>query len=211
MMSKTAIPLWDNWNRSGGPRYPHEKVIQFLFRRFPDTASRAGCRVLDLGCGGGVNTLFLAREGFEAHASDISPVGVENTRCRLAQAGCSATLSVGSVDTIAYPDNYFEALVSIGVLECAGFSLLRLAFSEVVRVLSPGAPAILLFASDLDFRLSGDNPLGLHGFTDAEVLDAAGGVSEQLADFWMDRYITTYESQRLQQNEHLVTLVKSRA
>lgn len=199
---------WDDWNRSGGPRYPKEKVIQFMLRRFPDRAARAGVHVLDLGCGSGVHTLFLAREGFEVHGSDISSVGVANTRALLDDAGCTATLSVGSVDAIACPDNQFDALICVGVLECAGPDLLAPAMAEIVRVLKPGAPALLVFASDLDFRLKDGNVLGLHGFSDAEVRHAAHGVAGQLSTFWMDRYITTYENQRIQQNEHLVTLIK---
>lgn len=199
---------WDDWNRTGGPRYPKEKVIQFMLRRFPDRAARAGQRVLDLGCGSGVHTLFLAREGFDAYGSDISPVGVANTRARLGDAGCTAALRVGSVDAIAWPDNHFDTLICIGVLECAGPNLLAPALRDIVRVLKPGAPALLVFASDLDFRLSDGNVLGLHGFSDAEVREAARGVEGQLSTFWMDRYITTYENQRIQQDEHLVTLIK---
>lgn len=207
-MDTNATSQWDQWNETGGPRYPHEKVVQFLFRRFPDRARRNGLRVLDLGCGSGVHTVFLAREGFEAHGSDISPVGVRNTDARLTEAGCNATVSVGSVEAIAYPDNHFDALFSIGVLECAGLALFVGALAEVVRVLKPGAPALLCFASDLDFRLRDGNALGLHGFTDAEILQAAVNVRGLVSVFWMDRYITTYENKRIEQNDHLVTLIK---
>jgi hypothetical protein len=33
----------------------------------------------------------------------------------------------------------------------------------------------------------------------------------QLQDVWMDRYITTYAAGQMQQNEHLVTLVRRTA
>ncbi len=204
------LSRWDDWNHGGGPRYPKEKVVQFLFRRFPDRAARAGLRVLDLGCGSGVHMVFLAREGFDAHGTDISPVGVENTRARLDAAGCAGEVTVGSVERIDHPDNHFDALICIGVLECAGPSLLAPALAEMVRVLKPGAPALALFASDVDFRLADGNVLGLHGFTDSEV-DAALEPVRNAAQIWMDRHITTYEGQRIQQNEHLLTLIKSMA
>lgn len=201
---------WDSWNRGGGPRYPKEKVVQFLLRRFPDRAARAGLRVLDLGCGSGVHMVFLAREGFDAHGTDISPLGVENTRTRLAQAGCTGDVAVGSVEAIACPDNHFDALICIGVLECAGPALLAPALREMVRVLKPGAPALALFAADADFRLHDGNVLGLHGFTDTEV-EAALDPLHAAAQIWMDRQITTYENRRIEQNEHLVTLIKRSA
>ncbi|KPQ06134.1 MAG: Methyltransferase domain [Rhodobacteraceae bacterium HLUCCA12] len=200
---------WDNWNRGGGPRYPKEKVVQFLFRRFPDRAARAGRRVLDLGCGSGVHMVFLAQEGFDAHGTDISPVGVANTHARLAEAGLSGAVAVGSVAPIDYPDGHFDALICIGVLECAGPDLLAPALAEVVRVLKPGAPALALFAAHTDFRLRDGNVLGLHGFTDAEVSDAIAPLRDR-AEVWMDRHITTYENRRIEQNEHLLTLIKGK-
>lgn len=29
------IDIWNEWNSSSGPKYPHEKVIQFCFRNYP--------------------------------------------------------------------------------------------------------------------------------------------------------------------------------
>jgi len=204
------VSRWDDWNHGGGPRYPKEKVVQFLLRRFPDRAARDGRRVLDLGCGSGVHMVFLAQEGFSAHGTDISPVGVANTRARLEAAGCAGEVATGGVDAIDYPDNHFDALICIGVLECAGPALLAPALREILRVLRPGAPALALFASDADFRLGDGNRLGLHGFTDAEV-DAALEPLRETAQIWMDRHVTTYENRRIQQNEHLLTLIKGKA
>ena len=201
---------WDDWNRGGGPRFPKEKVVQFMLRRFPEPAARAGLKVLDLGCGSGIHSVFLAREGFSVHATDISPVGVENTRTRLAEAGCKGPVTLGCVEQIVYPDNHFHALICIGVMECAGAGRLAPGLCEILRVLKPGAAAMVLFASEVDFRLGNGNPLELHGFTDAEV-EAALEPLRATAQIWTDRYITTYQNQRIQQNEHLLTLIKGKA
>lgn len=200
---------WNTWNQSGGPRYPHEKVVQFMFRRFPDRNARNCVQVLDLGCGSGVHTVFLALEGFAVSGCDISTVGVSNTQKRLAENGLEAPVSVGSVEKIAWPDSQFDALICIHVLECAGPALLAPAFKEMARVLKPGGRAMALFASDADFRLLEGNPLGLYGFDDAEVAAAVAPLRSD-CEIWMDRYITTYENRRIQQNDHLVTLIKNR-
>lgn len=201
---------WDDWNRGGGPRYPKDKVVQFVLRRFPDRAAREGLKALDLGCGSGVHMVFLAQEGFSVCGTDISPVGVENTRARLARAGFEGMVTVGCVEQIAYPDNNFDLLICIGVLECAGAARLAPALREMLRVLKPGAPAMVLFVSDIDFRLGNGNPLGLHGFTDTEV-EAALEPLHATAQIWVDRHITTYENRRIQKNEHLLTLIKRSA
>ena len=26
--------IWDKWNKDGGPRYPQEKVVQFVLRNY---------------------------------------------------------------------------------------------------------------------------------------------------------------------------------
>ena len=62
--------IWEKWNLSGGPKYPHEKVIQFCFRRYPRREDRE-LKALDLGCGGGVHSLFLAAEGFSVTGVDV--------------------------------------------------------------------------------------------------------------------------------------------
>jgi hypothetical protein len=48
---------WDDWNATGGPKYPKQKTVQFSFRRFPARDQRMGKRALDLGCGSGVQAI----------------------------------------------------------------------------------------------------------------------------------------------------------
>ena len=200
--------LWNKWNSGGGPKYPHEKAIQFVFRTFP-RSGRSQLRMLDLGCGSGVHTQFLVAEGFDAAARDISTVGVSNTLSRLASAGLTCDVAVGGVDAIDFADDTFDGVISIGVLDCAGLRVFPLAVREIVRVLKPGGTAMLVFASDADFRVQAANEYGLHGFTDAEVAEARSLVAGELEFFWMDRYITTYQNKQLQQNDHLLTLRKA--
>lgn len=199
---------WDAWNRSAAPEYPHEKAVQFILRRFPP-GQRSGRWVLDLGCGTGRHCLFLAREGFSVIGRDISPIAIDATRNRLAAAGFEADLAVAAVDAPQVTPQACDAVICIGVLDAAGPGSAGPAFAAALDALRPGGAALFVFASDADFRLRGDNPLQLHGWTEAEVLEAAAGIGDRLAKFWMDRYITTYENRAAEQNDHLVTLVRA--
>lgn len=204
-MNASLSAIWDGWNAGGGPRYPQEKVVQFTFRNFPAN-QRRGLKALDLGCGSGVHTRFLAREGFEVSALDISDTGVRNTQALLSSAGLAGELAVASIDAIPHPDSRFDVAVCISVLECVGPAIAARALGELVRVLAPGGKALLMFASAEDFRIQGANTYGLHGFTEAEVdymLPRNG-----LALRWIDRYITTHKNQAEQQNDFLITLQK---
>ncbi|MFN9624016.1 MAG: class I SAM-dependent methyltransferase [Cyanobacteriota bacterium] len=203
------ISLWDKWNASGGPQYPHNKVVQFFFRLYPNPSERSKLRALDLGCGGGVHTEFLASEGVSVFGSDLSSAAIEVTSKKLLNAGLSASgLSRGSVEAIDAPNGFFDVVICVGVLECVDCSLIGACLSEVVRVLRSNGSALLIFASDQDFRVLGDNPYQLHGYSDEEVLQATTALSSNLKYAWLDRYITTYRGQEIQQNEHLLTLVK---
>lgn len=47
------------------------------------------CRVLELGCGTGSNAIWLAQQGFDVTAVDISPLALEQARQKAASAGVS--------------------------------------------------------------------------------------------------------------------------
>lgn len=197
--------IWNEWNTKGGPNYPHEKVIQFTFRNFPKN-DRNNIKVLDLGCGSRVHTLFLACEGFVVHGIDVSSIGITNSLNKIRELGLNAQVSVGSVDNICYADNTFDYVLSIGVFECISQQMAYDAINEIIRVLKPNGLALLIFASEEDYRIRGSNPYNLHGYSEHEVkklLPLKG-----LSITYIDRYITTYENQKYQQNDFLITLKK---
>jgi ubiquinone/menaquinone biosynthesis C-methylase UbiE len=209
-MQKNPCSVWDEWNRSGGPKYPHTKVVQFLFRMFPNPSLRANLDVLDLGCGSGVHMVFLESESFKAHGRDISPFAIDNTSRRMQQAGLKpSSLMVSSVENIAADSDSMDAVICVGVLDAAGSNCLASAFAEIARVLKQGGVACCLFASNLDMRVHGENPFKIYGFSDSEVLAAIDPIRSKLDAIWIDRYISTYENQKNEQNEHLITLFKS--
>lgn len=196
---------WDLWNQSGGPKYPNEKIIQFIFRAIPKS-DRPVTRVLDLGCGSGVHTEFLAAEEFETYACDISSVGINNTFDRLKKKDLAATVWTGELANIPIQDHYFDIIISCNVFESAGFEDLQNSISEIIRVLKKGGKGFFLFASDQDFRIQGENLLQLHGFSDFEVEQIFKSQSLEL--LYIDRYITTFQNQTVQSNDFLVTIQK---
>jgi cyclopropane fatty-acyl-phospholipid synthase-like methyltransferase len=195
---------WNAWNVQGGPKYPHEKVIQFCFRNYRPEA-RAGVRALDLGCGSGVNTVFLAIEGFEVTGVDPSAPGIANTQKKLEALGLQGTLHVEGAEVLDFPPSSFDLVVCIGVLDAAGPKIARAAIERLASVMSDGARGLFLFASDRDFRIGADHPFNftLHGYTRPEVEQLFDEAFEKV---WIDRYITTYEGGRCEQNDWLVTV-----
>jgi SAM-dependent methyltransferase len=55
------------------------------------------CRTIELGCGTGINAVWLAQQGFEVTAVDISPRAIEKARGRAAAAGAKIRFAVADV------------------------------------------------------------------------------------------------------------------
>jgi SAM-dependent methyltransferase len=59
-----------------------------------ETVSRHGiqpCKVLDIGCGTGDNAIWLARQGFDVVACDVSPTAIERAKLKAASSGFNGT------------------------------------------------------------------------------------------------------------------------
>src|SRR4051812_1360367 len=66
------------------------------------------CRVLELGCGTGTNSVWLARQGFEATGIDVAPIAVKRAEERAQAAQVKVRFVVADVLNMPYPDERFE-------------------------------------------------------------------------------------------------------
>jgi ubiquinone/menaquinone biosynthesis C-methylase UbiE len=199
--------LWESWNESGGPRYPGEKIVQFTFRNFAPEM-RGATRVLDLGCGSGVNSWFLAREGFEVVGTDLSMRGLLNTRERLRRDGLVAVLVQADAARQPFPDATFDYLVCSRMLELLPdpADQERLV-GECSRLLRPGARGMVLFASRLDYGyLHPEMSPGPFYPPEEEWVERT--FRPRFSHVNVDIYQTTYENRRFTEHNFLVTFVK---
>ena len=197
---------WDSWHAENGPKYPHEKVVQYCFRNY-GPRDRSGVRALDLGCGNGVHTIFLAREGFPVTGLDASKAGISVARRCLQDSGLIATLKIGRIESLDFPADSFDLVICVGVLDAAGPTSARASITQLSDVLTLGGRGLFLFASDRDFRVGVEHQFGLrlYGYSRAEVHDL---FSTGFSEVCIDRYITTYGGGKTEQNDWLVTVRK---
>lgn len=140
-----SYPPADYWERP--------EVVERFAHREPDHRLRALAReyarpaatpVLDVGCAGGRNTVFLAEEGFDVQAVDASAAMVEATRVRLASllgaAEARHRVRLARMDDLgSFADGSFDLVVSLGVLHQArSWAEWRAAAAETARVLTSG-------------------------------------------------------------------------
>jgi len=104
-------------------------------------------KILDLGCGAGRHLVFLAKKGFEVYGTDISEVGLDQTRRRLREERLEAELKRSDMTVIPYPDSFFDAVISIWVIYHNTLEAMRKTISEIHRVLNEGGLVFLTFQS----------------------------------------------------------------
>lgn len=169
-------------------RDPDHRLAE-LVREYPLPAAT---RVLDLGCAGGRNAVFLAEAGFDVQAVDASAAMVERTRQRLeplvGEEEASERVREGRMDDLSgYPDASFDLVVALGIYHNARTrSEWERAVEETVRVLKSGGKVLVNhFTPRVDLTGEGVRPVPgaqdvFEGFPggrvvllEAEPLDAA--------------------------------------
>jgi SAM-dependent methyltransferase len=165
----SEVAFFDGWNTTGGPKYPRDNVVRFCLRRFPDRRARANMRALDLGCGGGVHALFMAQEGFDVSACDLSPTAIAVTTKRLIDQGLTAQTCVAALDSLPYETESFDLILCVGVLECTPPGYAEVVMPSVARLLKPKGVSYFVFASDKDYRIDDPhNPFVRRGYSEVE-------------------------------------------
>jgi ubiquinone/menaquinone biosynthesis C-methylase UbiE len=70
-------------------------------------------KVLDLCCGTGRHTLFLAKNGFDVSGVDSSKSGIAITGSRAKEIGVDVTLKIADMTCTDFLDNTFDAVICV--------------------------------------------------------------------------------------------------
>jgi 2-polyprenyl-6-hydroxyphenyl methylase/3-demethylubiquinone-9 3-methyltransferase len=91
-------------------------------------------RILDIGCGGGLLTNVLAKEGYRVSGIDLSKTSLDQARQR--DATKSVEYTWGNARSLPYPDENFDVVCAMDFLEHVEepAGIVR----EISRVLKPG-------------------------------------------------------------------------
>lgn len=100
-----------------------------------------GARVLDIGCGDGGLTRFLAREGATATGVDISTTRLAEARAKEAVPG--ADYREGRGEALPFPDASVDGVVYHNALHHVPVEAQAAALVEAARVLKPGGRVLV--------------------------------------------------------------------
>ena len=143
---KSFDKTWEQIHKkSTWGKYPSEDVIRFMARNYY-SKNRSEIKVLDIGCGGGANTWYLATERFNTYAFDGSSSAVEKTKDLIKVMGVSANVIVCDAANLPYEDNFFDVVIDSAVIYANTMQGINSIISECCRVLKKGGS---LFCSGL--------------------------------------------------------------
>jgi SAM-dependent methyltransferase len=139
-------------------RAPDHRLVELV----AEYEEPGAVRVLDLGCAGGRNAIFLAERGFDVAALDAARAMVERTREGLApilgEAEAERRARLGRMDDLSrWDDGWFQLVVALGVHHNAGSRAeWERAADETARVLAPGGRLLLnQFTPEVDLTGEG--------------------------------------------------------
>jgi ubiquinone/menaquinone biosynthesis C-methylase UbiE len=107
--------------------------------------------ILDLGCGTGRHSLFLAQQGFDVEATDLSPTGIKIARDKAESLGLhNIRFRQHEMKKIPFMDASFDAVVCTWTIYHGTISNIGQTLSEIYRVLKQKGCLIADFLSTRD-------------------------------------------------------------
>ena len=163
----------------------HFEKLHHLVRLIPFDRYR-GKRVLDVGCGAGVDLVRFARAGAIVTGVDISPSAVALARQNFDQQGLKADLREADGERLPFADGLFDFVFAHGVVQYTPDA--RAIVEECRRVLAPGGEAVFQVYNRISWLnalskvmkvpLEHEDAPVLKKYSAAEFRDLLGGFSD---------------------------------
>jgi ubiquinone/menaquinone biosynthesis C-methylase UbiE len=139
----------DDWARYYDDPAPATLTAQnFVSRRrfaiqMTESKLAKGSKILDVGCGTGHLAAELARRGYDTWGTDLSAGMIDYARTNYNRD----RYQVGDIEKIPFPDNTFDGIVCLGVVEYLASD--DAALTEIHRVLRSGGYAVITTPSSI--------------------------------------------------------------
>jgi ubiquinone/menaquinone biosynthesis C-methylase UbiE len=148
-IKQLGAEFW-NGNPCGGAWSSYQEFMEWIQQTEPyiyrvlDKHQWQGLRVLEVGCGQGSTLNYLPKFGAFVHGIDASETSLAQARAGARELSHldQIELSVGDAEHLNFPNESFDAVVSIGVLHHTQDTLGGI--REIYRVLKPGGFAVVM-------------------------------------------------------------------
>jgi len=148
---KNHVSELEQFYRSSEAYLEHLKVkAPETFESYVNVSKQAlipGATVLDCGCGIGMSSYLLAKEGFEVTGTDLSPLFISEAKQRYGKIP-NLRFSVQDAEAMSFPDESFDTVCSIAMLEHV--TDVQGVLKEMCRVLKRRGRLIIFMPNHLD-------------------------------------------------------------
>jgi SAM-dependent methyltransferase len=137
--------MYDLMYRFSKPRWERDGVPPEVMSLVENNGDRG--RALDLGCGTGTHSIYLAQHGLTVVGVDFSPKAIELAREKARQARAAVDFQIGDVTRLDFLHEPFDVVLDIGCfhgLDAAG----RARYAQHLARLTRAGSTFLLWAFD---------------------------------------------------------------
>ena len=156
-------------------------------------------KALDICCGAGTNTVYLARKGFEVTAIDISQKAIEYAKEKAEQANAKINFMIQSFVALSFEDEEFDFVFDMGCFHHVEVEDRTRFIEGVHRVLKKGGTYMLTC-------FSYKNGLSWNHFTKQQLIDLFSDYFEMNAF----RHISSIEGDGVRRYFYTVLMKKKR-
>jgi len=149
-----------NWDERFKKKYHTEQVSPLVMKFVKKYGEEIQGKILDLGCGTGINLAYLSEQGFKTYGLDISTTAIS----RVKERKLHINLKIGSFHNLPYENETFNAIICLRVLQHTDWNGAEKAFSELNRVLKKNG-LILLSVRSTKMRIQAGKRIQDYGLT----------------------------------------------
>lgn len=103
--------------------------------------------VLDLGCGTGRHSIFLANLGFTVSAFDLAEDGIDALRIKISDSNLNIDIQLGDMLNLPYEPESFDCILSMFTIQHTDIEGLKIILKSIYSVLKPEGEAFITLTS----------------------------------------------------------------
>ena len=148
---------WDVHHQSDQPPWETGRPSQELQRVIIEQKIQP-CRVIELGCGTGINAIWLAQHGFEVTAVDFNSLAIEKAGRRAAQANATIRFVLADVLELRERFDAFPFFFDRGCYHAVRRNDARGYLRTLQQITAPGSIGLVLTGNARDPHEPGKGP-----------------------------------------------------
>lgn len=138
-MKKSWDSVWERiFQTQEWGKYPEIPIVRFVARNYYKDKNRSKIKILDLGCGPGAHSWYLAKEGFDVYGIDGSQIAIEKLKDRLKKEKLNGSFIVGDAIKLPYEDKFFDCIIDSAAIQHNKSKNINKILEEVFRTLKDG-------------------------------------------------------------------------